>query len=537
MSRSLLTLALVLTACPSPPEPDPTPIPDPEPGCIEVEASNLDFGGVDVRVEGASASAGLTVRNTCDGLLRLSVPRIDGTQGAAFEVQPLERTALRQDEATELRLTFQPTTVEPYSALLSVLSNDPEAAEVEVFLEGRGEGPRIRILPEATDFGAPLIGCEQNGLHSLANIGTAPLDVERVELLSASESFSIDTDPLTNGELPFSLEAEAQVEIYLDYLPLDETPEEAVMAVFSSDPVRPRAEATAVGTGTPFSSLTDTFEVPLNQETDLLFTIDRSCSLDDANRKLASSMGHMVDTLKLLDADFHLAAVTADQGCIVGEEPFIDGSFSASDAQTTFLAMSDLGRTLSAYGANEERGFSIATAALDATNREGSGCNADFYREDAFLSITSMSDEAEQSTREWSHFVALFQALKADPERVQLHAIAGDLPTGCGEATAGTGYYEATVATGGLFLSYCASDWEESLEDIAIASVPDTFDAVELTQQPVPQTLEVRVDGVVVGTGWEYDIGSNRIVFDAGSEPLPGSTIEVHYERMPRCER
>ena len=208
---------------------------------------------------------------------------------------------------------------------------------------------------------------------------------------------------------------------------------------------------------------------------------------------------------------------------MLGPDGFIDSSFSKRDAIAAFRSMADVDFALSGYGSNTERGFMVTEAALSTKNIGTGGCNAGFYRDDAFLSIVHVSDEPEQSVNSWSYYVALFQSL------------AGDYPSGCGSASAGTGYYEATVATGGLFLSICSDDWASSLEDLAAESVVRS-DSFELTHQPVPQTIEVKVDGVRIGVGWEYWISSNSIVFERDHVPSGGSVVEVSYQRMPDCE-
>jgi hypothetical protein len=219
----------------------------------------------------------------------------------------------------------------------------------------------------------------------------------------------------------------------------------------------------------------------------------------------------------------------------VGPDPYIDATFSESAAVDAFRTMADVDFSLSSYGANTERGFMQAEAALSTKNIGLGGCNDEFYRDDAFLSIVHVSDEPEQSVSSWSYYVALFQSLKSDPEDVKINAVAGDYPSGCGSASAGTGYYEATVATGGLFLSICSDDWASSLEDLATESV-SINDSFELTQQPVPQTIEVKIDGVRINVGWEYEISSNSVVFQTDFIPAGGSAIEIFYQRMPDCE-
>ena len=84
-------------------------------------------------------------------------------------------------------------------------------------------------------------------------------------------------------------------------------------------------------------------------------------------------------------------------------------------------------------------------------------------------------------------------------------------------------------------MSICSTDWARSLEDLAASSVAIN-DSFELTLDPVPQTIEVKIDGVRVNVGWEYDISSNSVVFDNDFIPAGGSQIEIYYERLPNCE-
>jgi len=224
-----------------------------------------------------------------------------------------------------------------------------------------------------------------------------------------------------------------------------------------------------------------------------------------------------------------------DSGCILGSDVFIDGSFSSSDAQSAFSAMADIDINNSSYGSNTERGYMLAEAALSTNNIGIGGCNEGFYRDDAYLSFVFTSDEPDQSTNSWSHYVQLFQSMKNDPEDVVINSVAGDYPSGCGSNQAGVGYFEGTVATGGLFLSICSTDWAQHLEDLAQRSV-SIHDSFELTQLPVQQTIEVSLDGINVTTGWDYDASLNSIVFETDHIPAGGSTIDVFYALMPPCE-
>jgi len=185
------------------------------------------------------------------------------------------------------------------------------------------------------------------------------------------------------------------------------------------------------------------------------------------------------------------------------------------------------------YGSNTERGFMLLESALAQT---GTGdCNDGLIREDATLNLVGVSDEPEQSVNNYTYYVALFQSLKDDPDDVVIHAIGGNYPSGCGSAAAYTGFYEATVATGGMFLSICALDWGEHLELLAEGSTAD-LSSFELGQYPVPDTIVVEVDGSTTTVGWSYDPSTNAVDFDADYVPEGGSTVVIHYALFGNCE-
>ncbi|MED5370246.1 MAG: VWA domain-containing protein, partial [Myxococcota bacterium] len=117
-----------------------------------------------------------------------------------------------------------------------------------------------------------------------------------------------------------------------------------------------------------------------------------------------------------------------------------------------------------------------------------------------------------------------------------MHAIGGDYPSGCGGNQAYTGFYEATVATGGLFLSICATDFGSHLESLAEGSAAD-LTAFELTDYPVPETIIVTVDGVTENLGWTYVASTNTVDFEEDYVPEGGSTIEIEYALYGDCEQ
>ena len=91
------------------------------------------------------------------------------------------------------------------------------------------------------------------------------------------------------------------------------------------------------------------------------------------------------------------------------------------------------------------------------------------------------------------------------------------------------------MATGGLFLSICATYWGTHLEALAEGSAQD-LSTFELTNWPVPETLVVRVDGLTTTVGWTYNGTDNAIDFASDYVPEGGSTIEIEYALFGDCD-
>jgi hypothetical protein len=537
-----VVLLMLSSACTGVEEPDP-PAPLPS-GCLQVEPVELRFAPT--RAAEAEDVRTVTLSNRCadhaeTGSVEIVDVAIDG--GPPFTAGPIGLLSLDSGESQTVELTFRPTLVGQFEDVLRIRSTDPNAAMVAVSLLGSGTGPELVAAPGSFDYGAPYIGCEVTQPVTLGNAGSTELVIGSIDVLTASmDEFGVVLDVFNNGELPFRLaplddpDGLHQIEIYIDYTALDVSADTAVVQITSNDPGRPVALLEARGTGTHFSSQRDEFSHDTTRDVDLLFTLNRSASMADNVDDVLAALDEYARRLSSMDGSPHVALVVADDGCVVGPDAFIDESFSASEASAALETMADLDFSLAAYGSYTERGFNLAEAALSTRNTGPGGCNEAFYREDADLVVIPISDAPDGSGSSWSYFVALFQSLKADPERVRISAIAGDYPSGCASASPGTGYYEGTIATGGQFLSICSDRWGRTL-DLPSAERGGGVQ-LRLSRQPVPQTIEVWVDGARWPGGWQYEISGGSVHFDPdATPPLPDrAKIEIRYEVMPRCE-
>jgi len=183
---------------------------------------------------------------------------------------------------------------------------------------------------------------------------------------------------------------------------------------------------------------------------------------------------------------------------------------------------------------NTEMGFTLVDNALSEANL--TGCNADLLRDKAHLNIVHVSDEPEQSAMTVSEYLYTLETVKNRPEAFTVHAVAPDYPAGCpGNNFPPTGYYEATMATEGLFQSICSSDWGENLNNLAESTVV-TQKSHRLSRVPVPETIKVDIDGHALNHNWRYDVATNTVVFEEVVVPAAEAIITVTYDLPAECD-
>jgi hypothetical protein len=503
---------------------------------IEVDPLEIDFGDVLAYETGGDAPPDselqvVTVRNVGLNDLHISSIEVGDESDATFEVSAISSSLIPPEGSAEFTVSYSPFTAEENSGIIYVNSDDPDEATVEILLNGKGIAPIIELDPTEYDFGTLWIGCDAEQTFTISNVGTAELVVDNIDFNTASViDLKFDANEATNGPLPWTLMPGEVRQVVVETRPFDEQDDTAYLMVDSNDPFQTTALATINADGELFGENTDVYNQPIKGETDIIFAVDRSCSMYDDIENVQNNFGTFTNIMSGLDADFHVAATVEDDGCINGADIYIDNTFSADDAIATITTMINLGAS---YGSNTERPFMLLEEAL-AESFSG-GCNEGLIRDDATLNLIGVSDEPEQSTNNYTHYVSLFQGLKSDPDDVVMHAIGGDYPGGCGSAAAFTGFYEATVATGGLFLSICATDWGGHLETLAEGSASD-LSSFELTEYPVPETITIKIDGITTTIGWEYNPSTNAIDFDSDYVPEGGATIEINYALIGDCD-
>ncbi len=266
---------------------------------------------------------------------------------------------------------------------------------------------------------------------------------------------------------------------------------------------------------------------------DVLFVIDNSCSMSEEQRALRENFAGFMGYFSGSGLDYHVGVVSTDcdsartKGVLQQDDThgdrYIDDSYSAADAVTSFQARANLGTS----GSSDERGTDAAFAALVAN---ATTTSAGFMRDSADLSIIVISDERNHSRDESvNEFSSWMNGLKPDGS-VYFSSVVG-LDDSCPTAERGSGYLEISDQVGGIEWDICSTDYASLLTELGLqaAGLKSEF---FLSLVPVPDSIKVKVtapDGTETpfaeGTDWTYSQPRNSISF---TTYVPDALAVVH---------
>lgn len=480
---------------------------------IAVDPDILHFA---ISTPGVATTQVITVSNTGAQDLHVSELRIEGT--SSFTITDVSGPfTLAYDESREVTIQLVPINPEE-QATLSVYSDDPGDPVVYVELDGGAAVPELQITPNPYNFGKIPVDCSSSGVLTLSNVGEAPLTIRGVaETLS-----NLEVTPSINANATVSLQPGESTTLTMT-MTMDALTTYQTDMVVDSDSVFGPVTVRIGGEGTTDSAITDEFtqgDGPW-ERTDLMLYVDQSCSMEDDQQNIAANFNQLVSALTSLSLDWQLIVATDDDGCHNG--PILTDE--TPNVQSGFLTL-----VQGPHGRYTESGLTIGLNALNET--VPGGCNEGFLREDSKTMLILVSDEVEQSRDPWDVMVDNIHAIAPT---TAITSIAGDYPYGCYTAEAGWGYYEATLATGGAFLSICAPDWGSYFQTIATIAATGKTDTFVLSSRPDPSTLMVYINDVQVTSGWAYNDVANAVIFETASIPESNSRIRIEYQLIADC--
>jgi hypothetical protein len=305
-----------------------------------------------------------------------------------------------------------------------------------------------------------------------------------------------------------------------------------------------------LGESSARATVTDEFIQVDPLQTDVLFIVDNTASMQEEHPKLLAAVPALLSAAQRRGVNLHLAVTTTGldpvsaacpggaRGGEAGRFFPVDGSAARVLESATPSLEAALRKNLEVGRcANVEQGLEALHLALseplvsssdDVRSGWPNDGNAGFLRPQASLVLIVVSDEDDHSEGDVERTVRFLQGLKSNGG-ARLFALApSDVP--CATAGGlGVRYAQAARATGGDIFSICAPDFSPFLQRIGETPFP-LQSRFPLSQEADPSSLQVRLDGVPTSSGFRLDAAQNELVFDV--PPSPGARIQVDF-RIP----
>ena len=467
------------------------------------------------------------ISNLGDEDLNISAIIFEGDEN--FELRETEDYIIPKGEQEEFFIDFRPLEYDHYIGEITVISNNFEDDITKVPVEGYGDAAKIKVDPEEYDFNSTSIPCFEEKEITISNVGNKDLEINNASIsATVPQDFDIDYNWNLNGNFDWILSPNDSLTVIVEYNPKDLIQDNLYLEIDSNDPMYPLKTNVYTGNGYIGKEMSETFKVSDTRVADMLFVIDNSGSMFPFQNSLA---GHFTDFLNILlnflNIDYKIGVITTDDPSFVGN--IID--LNTPDPVSEFVSIINAAST---YGSGYEIGLQMA---YEATLNGDASISSGFIRNGAFLSIVFLSDEPDHSHQTNVFYYNHFLTLKTDPNKVKVHSIIGDYPSGCQYNNRmvqfGDGYYDLTSLTGGNSYSICAVDWGIQMQ--SLASNSSGANIFGLFEDPIEETIEVYVDGQITNQ-WSYNSTLNSVSFDQGYLPDPDQEVRVDYGVLSECQ-
>lgn len=509
---------------------------------IEVAPGALNFGAITAADEPVVKT--FTISSTGPDPLEVSTIEIIGDQGASFSIlTPELNFTLSSGDTRGIQVAFSPLDANGLYAEALIESNAENEPQATVDLSAEGLIGALAINPDPLDFGQHYVGCPEDNEITISNIGSDDVTISDIE------QFGDDFTLTHSHTLPLTLSPEQEIKVGLTFMAMEESQVAGEVHVISDEPMGTRI-ATQTGAGDITNQITQEWEFAVDPPSDILFSVDASCSMSDNTSQLASNFSTFISQLNNYSTNWQIMVTGGDTGCNAGgilspQTSGYSGIFqNAVKCKENFI-VSNLFWDCDPMGDTYTE--ALLTEARNAIEQTDPGeCNYGFIRQNAMLHIVLVSDEPEQSDlisgETWQVLADQIIAKRGSAGMVRISSIVGDVPDGCesggwmsSDADPGTGYVDATNYTNGVFLSIC-DNWASSnnLQLLAEASV--LLDAYPLDYEALEESVQVLVNGYEVNTDyWHYDSATQSVIFDSNA-PSEGSTVTITYSPIGVCE-
>jgi hypothetical protein len=179
-----------------------------------VDPLRVDFGAIPT---GATRRAKVTLTNVGTEALTIDSAAPEAGSAPAFVMSPTPFTGVLEPGAAHVvDVAVTPTSEGEITAVLKVLSQDPERELVTVPMTANGTLAALCASPTALDFGVVAVGGEARRAVRLRSCGAAPVTLTEVAIASGAEFRLART-----ATVPVTLAPGDAVELELAYAPTD----------------------------------------------------------------------------------------------------------------------------------------------------------------------------------------------------------------------------------------------------------------------------------------------------------------------------
>lgn len=392
------------------------------------------------------------------------------------------------------------------------------------------------VVPDEVEFGNIKLGC-RSAARPVQLFNACGTPIRLTGLSVTGQPFGISAQPsLTSGGFTLA-PVTGLATVSLVFTPPALGTHAGVLSIQSVEGSSMRTLQVALrGQGDMTGTTTETFQQPAQPMTDILFTIDNSCSMGDEQAALAANFSSFISYANTANVDYRIAVTTTDDFAANGQGQFTSQgggptvlSRSMPNINTLFASRVNVGINGSGY----ERPLSTTLKALTPPLRDTT--NASFLRDDANLAIIIVTDAPDQSPEPIDYYLSRMPLVKG-PRRIHQVSVSVIGPFTPPSATCSiegldTGRYEPLVRkTGGVSSTICTQNWATSLQALGQSALGPRSNFFMRNPPDTAQPVDVLVNGQPVSNAWTYDPNANTIVFATGQAPAAGTTLTVTYQ-------
>lgn len=390
-------------------------------------------------------------------------------------------------------------------------------------------------VPEELDFGNIKLGC-RSAPRTVQLFNTCGSPVNIYSATTSGTGFAVSGLPMipSSGLVVQPAGNPVSISVVFGPPPNVGTFNGALTVVGGEGTSMRRFDIALKAVGDTTGITTETFQQPARPMTDILFTIDNSCSMSEEQMALSANFSSFISYANMANVDYRIAITTTDDFAADGQGKFVTGQPTIIDkslpnARALFESRVRVGTAGSGY----ERPLSTTLKAL--TEPLISGANTGLLRDDANLAIIIVTDAPDQSSEAIGYYETRLPLVKG-PRRVHQVSVSVIGPftpqsTTCAIEGVDPGRYQALITrTGGVKANICTSNWAQDLEALGRSALGPRSTFFVRNPPDTQQPVDVQVNGLPVSSAWNYDGASNAIVFSQGQAPASGTTLTITYQ-------